>query len=88
MKKKLLTWVFRISGAVVALGLVCFAALFLAFRITPTEQASIGIIGGADGPTAVFVASQAAPGALLLLCTAAAVFAGTGLALLPGRKKK
>lgn len=35
------------------------AALFLGF--TPREAASIGIIGGADGPTTIFLTSQLAP---------------------------
>ncbi|MCR5820276.1 MAG: sodium ion-translocating decarboxylase subunit beta [Bacteroidaceae bacterium] len=31
------------------------------FGFTPTEAASIGIIGGADGPTAIFLTSKLAP---------------------------
>jgi oxaloacetate decarboxylase beta subunit len=31
------------------------------FGFTPKEAASIGIIGGADGPTSIFLASQMAP---------------------------
>ena len=34
-------------------------ALFLGF--SGTEAASIGIIGGADGPTSIFLSSQLAP---------------------------
>lgn len=36
-----------------------FGALFLGF--TPQEAGSIGIIGGADGPTAIFLTSKLAP---------------------------
>ena len=82
MQNRLLRWAFWCSGAVLALGLAYLAAMFIAFRVTPAEQASVGIIGGADGPTAVFVTSRAAPGPLFCLLAAAAVFAGTGLALL------
>ena len=33
------------------------AAMYLANRFFETEAASIGVIGGADGPTAIFVAT-------------------------------
>ena len=42
------------------------------------ESASIGIIGGADGPTAVFITSNVSP---LGLCVLAAVIAGGVLAV-------
>lgn len=38
---------------------------------TPGEAASIGIIGGADGPTAIFTASQLAPNLLAPIAVAA-----------------
>jgi sodium ion-translocating decarboxylase beta subunit len=48
-------------GAAAQLGIyVTFAgALLLGFSVT--EAASIGIIGGADGPTAIFISSMLAP---------------------------
>ncbi len=48
-------------GAAAQLGifLTFLGALWLGFL--PKEAASIGIIGGADGPTAIFVASRLAP---------------------------
>ena len=49
-------------GAAAQLGIFTAAlgaAYFLGF--TPKEAASIGIIGGADGPTSIFLASQLAP---------------------------
>jgi sodium ion-translocating decarboxylase beta subunit len=48
-------------GAAAQLGIFStfIGALFLGF--TPSEAASIGIIGGADGPTAIFVTSRLAP---------------------------
>ncbi|MGI6706847.1 MAG: sodium ion-translocating decarboxylase subunit beta [Clostridia bacterium] len=48
-------------GAAAQLGIFAtfLGALFLGFA--PNEAASIGIIGGADGPTAIFVTSRLAP---------------------------
>ncbi len=48
-------------GAAAQLGIFMtyFGASLIKF--TPSEAASIGIIGGADGPTAIFVASKLAP---------------------------
>lgn len=37
------------------------------FRLTHQNAASIGIIGGADGPTAVFVTATVSPGSKVLL---------------------
>lgn len=50
-----------------------FAAFFLAilFGMTPQEAASIGIIGGADGPTAIFLTSRLAPNLLPAIALAA-----------------
>jgi oxaloacetate decarboxylase beta subunit len=49
-------------GAAAQFGIYAafFGALWLGF--TPQSAASIGIIGGADGPTAIFTASRLAPG--------------------------
>ena len=49
-------------GAAAQLG-IFIAALGAAylFGFTPQEAASIGIIGGADGPTSIFLAAQLAP---------------------------
>jgi sodium ion-translocating decarboxylase beta subunit len=50
-----------LMGAAAQLGIFAafIGALFLGFD--PQEASSIGIIGGADGPTAIFVTSQLAP---------------------------
>ena len=49
-------------GAAAQLGIFTAALLAAyAFGFTATEAASIGIIGGADGPTSIFLASQLAP---------------------------
>ena len=51
-------------GAAAQLGifLAFIVALFLGF--TPAEAGEIGIIGGADGPTAIYVTTKLAPGLL------------------------
>ena len=54
-----------------------FFALFLGF--SPMESGAIGIIGGADGPTAILVAKTLAPG----LLGAIAVAAYSYMALIP-----
>ena len=48
------------SGAAAQLGIFVafFGAMFLGFNLG--ESASIGIIGGADGPTAIYTASKLA----------------------------
>ena len=66
-------------GAAAQLGV--FAAFFaaVAMGFTGGEAASIGIIGGADGPTAIFLTSQLAPH----LLGAIAVAAYSYMALIP-----
>ena len=58
-----------------------FGALILAllFGYTPTEAGAIGIIGGADGPTAIFLSSRLAPH----LIGAIAISAYSYMALVP-----
>ncbi len=60
-----------ILGAAAQFGIyVAFAvAIFLGF--SPEEAASIGIIGGADGPTAIYTASKLAPHLLAPISVAA-----------------
>ena len=66
-------------GAAAQMGV--FAAFFVAvcMGFTGKEAASIGIIGGADGPTAIFLTSQLAPH----LLGAIAVAAYSYMALIP-----
>ncbi len=60
-----------ILGAAAQFGI--FAAFMgaLALGFTPEQAASIGIIGGADGPTAIFTATQLAPQLLSRITVAA-----------------
>ena len=49
-------------GAAAQLGIFAAAmGAFYLFGFSPQEAASIGIIGGADGPTSIFLASKLAP---------------------------
>lgn len=49
-------------GAAAQLGIfVAALGAFTIFNFTPSEAASIGIIGGADGPTSIFLTAQLAP---------------------------
>lgn len=66
-------------GAAAQLGIftTLFGAIYLGF--TPAEAGAIGIIGGADGPTAIFLAAKLAPE----LLGAIAVSAYSYMALVP-----
>lgn len=59
-----------IGVLLVVLGVLLAAWGILAMTgVNPAESASISIIGGADGPTAIYVTGTAGPlGILLLLC--------------------
>ncbi len=49
-------------GAAAQLGIfITYVVMSVFFGFTPAEAASTGIIGGADGPTAIFVTSRLAP---------------------------
>jgi oxaloacetate decarboxylase beta subunit len=48
-------------GAAAQLGVYCAFLLAITLGFSATEAGSIGIIGGADGPTAIWLASQLAP---------------------------
>ncbi len=67
-------------GAAAQLGIVIAAlAAYYILGFTPREAASIGIIGGADGPTSIFLTAQLAPH----LLGAVAVSAYSYMALVP-----
>ena len=65
------------AGAQFGVFVAFFAALFLGF--TPAEAGAIGIIGGADGPTAILVTKELAP----QLLGAIAIAAYSYMALIP-----
>ena len=59
-------------GAAAQFGIfVTFLGAIASGLFTPTEAASIGIIGGADGPTAIFLSSKLAPHLLGSIAVAA-----------------
>ena len=68
-------------GAGAQLGVfVAFAVALISGFFTPEQAAAIGIIGGADGPTAITVAKELAPE----LLGAIAIAAYSYMALIPG----
>lgn len=67
----------------------CLLLNTLQWNFTPDEAASIGIIGGADGPTAIFVAGVTALGTPdWVVILVAAVLVCSILALLLLNRKK
>jgi sodium ion-translocating decarboxylase beta subunit len=66
-------------GAAAQLGIFGAYMLALALGFLPEQAASIGIIGGADGPTAIFLSSKLAPE----LVGAIAISAYSYMALVP-----
>lgn len=66
-------------GAAAQFGIFGAYAIALAIGFSPAEAGAIGIIGGADGPTAIFLSSRLAPD----LMGAIAVSAYSYMALVP-----
>lgn len=66
-------------GAVAQIGIFGAYMIAMLLGFTPAESGAIGIIGGADGPTAIFLASKLAPE----LLGAIAVSAYSYMALVP-----
>lgn len=66
-------------GAAAQFGIFGAYAIALAAGFSPSEAGAIGIIGGADGPTAIFLSSRLAPD----LMGAIAVSAYSYMALVP-----
>ena len=60
-----------ILGAAAQIGIFATYAGAIALGFLPNEAASIGIIGGADGPTAIFVTAMLAPSLLGPIAVAA-----------------
>lgn len=66
-------------GAAAQFGIFAAYMLALVLGFTPQEAGAIGIIGGADGPTAIFLSSKLAPG----MMGAIAISAYSYMALVP-----
>ena len=60
-----------IFGAAAQLGIFTVLLVAILMGFTPKEAASLGIIGGADGPTAIYLTSKLAPGLLGPIAVAA-----------------
>ncbi len=58
-------------GAAAQVGIAVAFIVAVALGFAPNEAASIGIIGGADGPTAIFLTSKLAPELLPMIAIAA-----------------
>lgn len=68
-----------LMGAGAQFGVVIAFIIAIALGFTPQQAASIGIIGGADGPTAIYLTSKLAPD----LLGAIAIAAYSYMALIP-----
>ncbi|MFZ4402027.1 MAG: sodium ion-translocating decarboxylase subunit beta [Bacteroidales bacterium] len=66
-------------GAAAQLGIFAAYAAALFFGYSPSEAGAIGIIGSADGPTAIFLASKLAPGLIGIIAISAYCY----MALMP-----
>lgn len=66
-------------GAAAQFGIFAAYIIALLLNFTPMEAGAIGIIGGADGPTAIFISSKLAPS----LMGAIAISAYSYMALVP-----
>ncbi len=73
-----------ILGAAAQLGIfITFIGAVSLFGFTPKQAASIGIIGGADGPTAIFLSNKLIGQTDPMLCASIAVVAYSYMALVP-----
>lgn len=66
-------------GAGAQFGVIVAFMIAIAIGFTPQQAASIGIIGGADGPTAIYLTTKLAPN----LLSAIAIAAYSYMALIP-----
>ena len=62
--------------------------MVLAYMLTRNEAASIGIIGGADGPTAIFVSTTVAPAYSIIVPLILLILGMVGFFLLCHKKRK
>jgi len=79
--KGMKNWIAGIIGGIGIVGLVCGILLKAKCSIT------VPIIGGADGPTSIFIAGKAADGAFIKLIMSGAGLIGLSILLLLVRKK-
>ena len=65
--KKIIPIVSIIMGALLIVQTVVPMIISLLLRMHVPESASIGIIGGADGPTSIMIAGRVGNGSVLLI---------------------
>lgn len=82
-------WVCLVVAVLSAIGLIWKGIIGLfVYTLTRGESASIGIIGGADGPTAIFVATNPATIGPIIVPLILVILGFVGFYLLGHRKKK
>lgn len=82
-------WVCLVVAVLSAIGLIWKGIIGLfVYTLTRGESASIGIIGGADGPTAIFVATNPATIGPVIVPLILVILGFVGFYLLGHRKKK
>lgn len=88
--RNLWRWVCLVVAIVGALSLLWQGGfMVLTYMLTRNEAASIGIIGGADGPTAIFVATNLAPiGYSIIVPLILLILGFVGFYLLGHKKRK
>ena len=72
-----------IFGAAAQFGIFAVLIISLLLGFTPQEAASLGIIGGADGPTAIFTTIKLAPHLLGPIAIAAYSYMALGPVIIP-----
>lgn len=82
-------WVCLVVAVLCAIGLIWKGIIGLfVYTLTRGESASIGIIGGADGPTAIFVATNPATIGSIIVPLILLILGLAGFYILGHRKKK
>lgn len=71
---KMVKWL--TAGILLLVAFVVGVVIFIIYSFTAKDAASISVIGGADGPTSIYVSSGGNLVYLLICLTAAAVIAG------------
>lgn len=87
--KRVLSIVFLVAGTILTVICGFYSLGFLsAFLFSKNEDSSIGIIGGADGPTAIFIGSRIALSPLIAIIGTAVGVAVIVISVIAIRKNK
>jgi len=71
----------------IVIAIICIVLGFIIYSLL-TPPAAIGVIGGADGPTAVFVASKAVSSGFDTILFVGAILMVVGIGLIIRLKKR